>query len=107
NCGVSVGVNVGNGVNVGTPVGATPANSNAPISHTALLSPSPSTGRGAPRWSVAGQYVVLPASIAGLLDKSAWVSVSPPLFCSAPNCGSVLTKSPVLVKPQLLPESRL
>src|SRR5438132_73324 len=54
-------------------------------------------GRGAPRWSVAGQPTFVPASIAGLPGKSACVGVGPPLFFSGPSRGSVLA----MVAPQL------
>ena len=68
-----LGVSVGEAVAVGE--GTTPAYSNAPISQAL-----PSAGRGAPRWSVAGQSAVGIASIAKLGESTAMVSVSPPLF---------------------------
>ena len=56
-------------------------------------------GRLNPRWSVAGQSALSPASMAGLPGKGAWVSVAPPLFCSGPNNGSsprMLGRTPLL-----------
>src|SRR5437870_471184 len=88
--------------------GAVAPSSYAPISHVAMPSPLPSSGRGKPRWSVAGGGQSFPpASIAGLPGKSAWVGVGPPLSCSGPSCGSMLTRSPGDAKPQALPLSRL
>src|SRR5439155_18760473 len=88
--------------------GAVPPTSYAPISQVAIPSPLPSSGRGKPRWSVAGGgQSSPPASIAGLPGNSAWVGVGPPLSCSGPSCGSMLTRSPVPVNPQELPLSRL
>ncbi|MDP6452400.1 MAG: hypothetical protein QF898_03735, partial [SAR202 cluster bacterium] len=49
--------------------------SNAPMS---LAEPC---GRATPRWSVFGAVLSSPASIAGLPDFSACVSVGPPLSC--------------------------
>ena len=48
-----------------------------------------------------------PASTAGLPAGSACVGVGPPLFCSGPRCGSVFTRSPAALKPQLFALSRL
>ena len=65
------------------------------MSQVAVPLPSPSTGRGAPRWSVAGQAALSPASMAGLPASSAWVQVPPPLSASAPSLGSWPVMSPV------------
>lgn len=81
---VVVAVRLGVGVAVG---GMKPGEaSKAPISHTWLPLPSPSTGRGKPRWSEESvkpfcslQPAGLPASMAGLPASSACVNVSPPL----------------------------
>jgi len=69
-------------------VGGMPSNSYAPMSHTAIESPFPSTGRIAPRWSVAGHTPLSPASMAGLPLPSACVNVGPPLSASDPSNGS-------------------
>jgi hypothetical protein len=58
--------------------GGAPALSNAPMSQTATVSPSPSCGRDVPRWSVAGGGQPVPASRAGLPATSVMVSVGPP-----------------------------
>ena len=42
-----------------------------------------------------------------IADNSAWVGVGPPLSCSGPSCGSMLTRSPGPAKPQVSPLSRL
>lgn len=76
----------------GTGGGAAP-NSNAPASH-----PAPA-GRGAPRWSVAGQSRLSAQSIAGLLPSSALVSVGPPLSKSAPSRGSTPVRSWAAFRP--------
>ncbi len=93
--GVLVGIAVFVGVGVGV-AGAMAPNSNAPLSHIALVSPSPSTGRGKPRWSVLAQLASSPASIAGLPLLSAWLSVLPSLSASAASSGSPLTLPEVL-----------
>jgi len=64
-------------------------------------------GRETPRWSSEGQPLLMPASIAGLPDKSACVGVCPPLSASEPNRGSVFSRSPELVKVQLVSLLRL
>ncbi len=69
---IGVAVVVAVGVGVG---GTTPSNSNAPMSQAL-----PSAGRGAPRWSVAGQSASGIASIAKLGESSVMVSVGPPFF---------------------------
>ena len=48
-----------------------------------------------------------PASIAGLLEGRAMVGVGPPLYCRSSSIGSVLFKSPALLKLQLLSLLRL
>src|SRR5207253_1314499 len=50
---------------------------------------------------------LLAASIAGLPGSNACVIVKPPLFCNGPSNGLVVCKSPGLMKPQLVPLSRL
>jgi len=50
-------------------------NSNDPISQFVPW------GRAMPRWSVAGQATLSPASMAGLPGSSAWVKVGPALSC--------------------------
>src|SRR3972149_5707597 len=65
-------------------------------------------GRATPRWSVAGGgQSELPASMAGLPARRAWVWVGPPLFARGPSMGSVLLRWPVPEKPQVLALSRL
>ena len=92
--GVGVGVSVRVGAGVG--VGGVEPNSTAPLSQVATVSPSPSTGRGAPRWSSVSelpvsstQPVELPVSITGLAGKGMCVNVKPPLSCSGPSSGSI------------------
>jgi hypothetical protein len=76
---------------------------------------APLPGRAKPRWSrlltgAAEQIDWSPALIAGLPASSAMVWVGPPLFASPDGSsrGLVLLNEPVrLLKPQLLPESRL
>ena len=76
--------------------------SKAPISQALPI------GREIPRWSVDGQPVFVPASIAGLPARSARVGMEPgALSCSGPSNGSVSVISPVAVKPHVLPLSRL
>ena len=48
----------------------------------------PAGGRSPPRWSSGGP-AALPVSMAGLVERSACVSVGPPLSASGPSCGSV------------------
>jgi hypothetical protein len=86
---VRVGVFVGVRVLVGVGVGGAEPNSKAPMSQRPLI------GRGKPRWSVVSgapklsvQPEGLPASIAGLLVRSASVGVGPPLSCRVPTFGS-------------------
>ncbi len=40
-----------------------------------------------------GTRRLLPLLIAGLLERTAWVNVIPPLFCSGPSLGFGLTRS--------------
>jgi hypothetical protein len=66
--------------------------------------PSPSRGLVTPRWSVAGQFVFDPRSMAGLPESSACVLVDPPLLSSGPRRGFPLstaepTKTAPLVSP--------
>src|SRR3972149_2670268 len=83
-------------------------NSYAPISQVAVLSPSPSTGRANPRWSVAGGgQSGLPASMAGLPGRRAWVWVEPPLSASGPSSGAIPGRSPAAVRLHVLSLSRL
>src|SRR6266508_2411262 len=80
----------------------------APISHTGAPSALPSTGRGAPRWSVSGQAAPSPPSIAKFAaggkhaspwqpppwpGSNAWVRVGPPLSASGPRRSSPGEKS--------------
>ena len=44
-------------------------------------------GRPTPRWSVFGAAASSPASMAGLPDSRAWVSVGPPLSCNGLEAG--------------------
>src|SRR5262245_32557180 len=61
-----------------------------------------------PRWSAAGQVAVSPVSTTGLPDDGRWVSVKPPLACSAPSWGAMPTMSfMAMEKPQLLSLDRL
>src|SRR5215208_5925174 len=55
----------------------------------------------------AAQTELLPVSIAWLPVPRAMVWVGPPLLANGPSKGSVLTKSPPAVNPQVLPLSRL
>lgn len=94
--------------------------SKAPTSHVATVSPSPSTGRGSPRWSVgiavsiavAGsqptQPPESPASIAGLAAARGCVQVGPPESPSGSTSGvaPVLTTSPVPVREVAQPVER-
>src|SRR5215207_2376869 len=84
--GVAVGVSVGVPVSVlvGVFVGGVESTSSsyAPISQAAPC------GRVTPRWSVAGQPVFVPVSMAGEPASRAWVCVKPPLFASVPRLGS-------------------
>ena len=66
---VADGVFVAVGVKVGVFVTTTVSTSYAPKSQATVPSPSPSCGRAAPRWSVVGQMLLSPASIAGLPGK--------------------------------------
>src|SRR5439155_21469419 len=102
--GVTAGLGDGVASGVGDAVGAVvPAGaSNAPISQTAIPSPSPSTGRATPRWSVAGQAALSPASIAGLPGSRACVLVGPPLSANGPSSGSVSVMSPPALNGQVL-----
>src|SRR5439155_83254 len=82
-------------------------NSYAPITQVAMPSPLPSAGREKPRWSVRGGGQSLPpASMAGLPGNSAWVGVGPPLPCRGPSRGSMSTRSPGPLNPEVLPLSR-
>src|SRR6266542_5236770 len=89
------------------------------MSQAAIVSSSPSGGRGTPRSSVAGQ-VALPASTAGLVRRSAWVImaadsselpwVGPPFAASArrPTSASPTSVwSPAPARAQVVPVSRL
>lgn len=67
------------------------------MSQTAVPSPLPSWGREMPRWSLAGQPVLSPASMAGLPESRAWVRVGPPLAWRGPRRGSVLVRSVALL----------
>jgi hypothetical protein len=58
-------------------------------------------GRGAPRWSVAGQVLFVPLSMAGLPGSKAWVKLGPPLSAKSLTLGSVLGRSEGWSKPQL------
>ena len=66
-------------------------------SSTAPMSQCAPCGRAVPRWSRAGQAASNPASTAGLDAAGRSVSVDPPLFWSAPSCGSAVTTPPVTV----------
>src|SRR5262249_10564878 len=74
--------------------------STAPMSHTAVPSPLPSSGRGVPGGSVAGGGQLVPASIAGLPGSSRWVCVGPPLSASGPSPGATPLRSPAAVNMQ-------
>ena len=107
--GMGVGVAVG-GIGVGGIVGRGHAThvSYAPMSQVAVASPSPSNGRAAPRWSVAGGgQSPLPASIAGLPASRACVKVGPPLLASTSRSGLALLMSPAAEKPHVLSLSKL
>ena len=70
--------------------------SNAPMSHVLPC------GRVVPRWSVARQVALSPASIARLEACRAWVWVLPPLSAKAPKSGSeAVILLPPSVKVQL------
>src|SRR5438876_1140143 len=60
--------------------GAVPPSSYAPISHVAIPSPLPSTGRGKPRWSVAGggAVVVRDGDVGQACDSRDVVVADPP-----------------------------
>src|SRR3954462_8060254 len=67
-------------------LGTTTPYSTAPASQNAVPFRSPSTGRPAPCWSVAGGgQLPTTRSIAGLPDCGIWVSVGPPLLASGPS----------------------
>src|SRR5439155_2991304 len=55
------------------------------------IRPPTISGRGKPRWSVAGpeEFLLLPLSMAKLSQSSACVKVGPPLSCSGPRLTSV------------------
>src|SRR5262245_30534377 len=55
--------------------------------------------RAAPRWSVSGAPLPVPASMAGLPGNRAIVWVGPPLFCRAPSDGSLVTVGVPLIVP--------
>jgi hypothetical protein len=74
------------------------------MSQIALPLPSPFFGRALPRWSVGGQSVLVPLSMAGLRLRRAWVFVVPPLLASAPRRGLVTPKrSPPWLKAVVSP----
>ena len=77
------------------------ADSKAPISH-----PEP-IGLGIPRWSVAGQATLSPASRAGLPRSKPFVGVGPPLSAKGPSKGSVLLRLVGEVNFALASEQRL
>lgn len=97
---VAVAVVVGVAVAVGVGAGIDP--SKAPMSQAVW----PAAGRGSPRWSVAGHCACGIAAIAGLVDQSAIVCVSPPLFCRPLGSSRGLTLSPIVwsLAPVLLPK---
>lgn len=74
------------------------------MSHVVVPMPGMFT-RGLPRWSVEGQPLSTPESIAGLPDWRAWVGVKPPLFLSPAIFGLTLIRSEG-PRPQLEPFSR-
>ena len=92
----AVGVGLGApGMGVGTGVeGIVTCTSTAPISQMAEPLLSPSTGRGKPRWSVVGQPVLVPRSMAGLPVRGRKVAVGPPFSARAPSRGFELFWSP-------------
>src|SRR5579862_3439029 len=101
--GVAVGLAIGVGVG-----GTTPPYSNAPMSQALC----PGAGRGAPRWSVAGQLAAGIAAIARLPDSSAMVFVSPPLFARPLGSRAILlplTLSPIIspLAARLFPRSQV
>ena len=59
------------------------------------------TGRGTPRWSVAGQSTLFAASMAGLSSSNAIVFVGPPLSAREASRGSVWFRLPGVVKLQV------
>src|SRR5512139_490238 len=63
------------------------------MSHVKVRSPLPSWGLGTFRWSVAAQFALSPASIAGLPGLSAWVWRLLPFCASGPSRGSTLFRS--------------
>lgn len=106
---VGVGVSVADAVGVGVRVATTGPSSNEPMSHVAVPSPSPSTGRCPPRWSVEGQPVLFPVSTAGLELSRACVLVLPPLSARGSSLGSmgapeVPTRSSWSIEKPLHPE---
>ena len=78
----------------------------ATATSTAPMSQWEPCGRATPRWSSAGQAPSRPASSAGLAAPGRYVSVCPPLFASAPSCGSTPCWSPAAARPQLASDAR-
>ena len=86
------------------PLGTVAPNSTDPMSQR----PPAGYGRAAPRWSVpGGGQDGFAASIRGLPVAGASVMVGPPLFDSELSPASLPLISPVPVRPQLKPLSRL
>src|SRR3990172_6786730 len=78
------------------------------MSQMAPRTASPSIGRATPRWSVAGQPALAPASMAGLPARSACVWVVPGgLRARGPRRGLVLLRSPLPPKAQVASLLRL
>ena len=78
----------------------------ATATSTAPMSQWEPCGRATPRWSSAGQAPSRPASSAGLAAPGRYVSVCPPLFASAPSCGSTPCWSRAAARPQLASDAR-
>src|SRR6266540_447678 len=102
--GVAVATGVSIGVLVGVLVGVTVGGVESTSTSYAPISQAAPCGRVTPRWSVAGQPVFVPASMAGEPASRAWVCVKPPLFARGPRLGSCPMMFPLtpFVKPQAL-----